>query len=138
MASTKPCVIWITFKVRERGVWRTAESLHVYSSDPSEVERIAVKYMRKREQIRVYDTDLNILTPQMCFQAAIANGSNMLLLIPEKEIDINEEWRLLSLNCYLNLTRKWMLASSEVSDVSSKQTIFQRFIGLYSSPNQAR
>jgi hypothetical protein len=27
----------------------------------------------------------------MCFQAAITNGSNMLLLIPEKEIDINEE-----------------------------------------------
>jgi hypothetical protein len=47
--------------------------------------------MRKREQIRVYDTNLNILTLQMCFQAAIANGSNMLLLIPEKEIDINEE-----------------------------------------------
>jgi hypothetical protein len=47
--------------------------------------------MRKREQIRVYDTDLNILTPQMCFQAAIANGSNMLLLIPENEIDINKE-----------------------------------------------
>jgi hypothetical protein len=27
----------------------------------------------------------------MCFQAAIANGSNILLLIPEREIDINEE-----------------------------------------------
>jgi hypothetical protein len=27
----------------------------------------------------------------MCFEAAIANGSNMLLLIPGKEIDINEE-----------------------------------------------
>ena len=27
----------------------------------------------------------------MCFQAAIANGSNILLLIPEKEIDINKE-----------------------------------------------
>jgi hypothetical protein len=52
-----PDSVWITFKVRERGVWRTAQSLHVYSSDPSEVERIAVKYMRKREQIRVYDTD---------------------------------------------------------------------------------
>ena len=47
--------------------------------------------MRKREQIRVYDTDLNILTPQMCFQAAIANGSNMLLLILKKEININKE-----------------------------------------------
>jgi hypothetical protein len=86
-----PDSVWITFKVRERGVWRTTQSLHVYSSDPSEVERIAVKYIRKREQIRVYDSQLNILTLQMCFQATIANGSNMLLLIPEKEIDINEE-----------------------------------------------
>lgn len=43
------------------------------------------------DQIRAYDTDLDILTPQMCFQAAIAHGSIMLLLIPEKEIDINEE-----------------------------------------------
>lgn len=47
--------------------------------------------MRKMEQIRVYDTDLNLLTPQMCFQAEIADGSNMLLLIPGKEIVINEE-----------------------------------------------
>jgi hypothetical protein len=64
-----PDFVWITFKVRERGVWRTAQSLHVCSSDLSEVKRMAVKYARKRgeEQIRVYDTDLNILTPQMCF-----------------------------------------------------------------------
>ena len=27
----------------------------------------------------------------MCFQATIANGNNILLLIPEKEIYINEE-----------------------------------------------
>jgi hypothetical protein len=27
----------------------------------------------------------------MCFQAAIANGNNMLLLIPEQEVDINKE-----------------------------------------------
>jgi len=47
--------------------------------------------MRKRKQIRLYDTDLNILTPQICFQATIANGSNMLLLIPESKIDINKE-----------------------------------------------
>ncbi|RDL30381.1 uncharacterized protein BP5553_10259 [Venustampulla echinocandica] len=29
--------------------------------------------------------------PTVCFHAAIANGNNILLLIPEKEIDINEE-----------------------------------------------
>jgi len=41
--------------------------------------------------MRLYDTDLNILTPQMCFQAAIANRKNILFLIPERDIDINEE-----------------------------------------------
>lgn len=81
---------WITFKIRERGAWRTAQTLLVNSSDPSEVERIAVKYMRK-EQMRLYDTDLNILIPEMCFQAAIANRRNILLLIPERDIDTSEE-----------------------------------------------
>jgi hypothetical protein len=41
--------------------------------------------------MRLYDTDLNILTPQMCFQAAIANKSNMLLLVLERDIDISKE-----------------------------------------------
>jgi len=58
-------------------------------SDPSEIERLAVKYMRKR--IRLFDTKLNILTPADCFEAATADGSNTILLIPEAEIDINEE-----------------------------------------------
>jgi hypothetical protein len=75
--------------IRERGVWRTTRSLQVHSPDPSEIERIAVKYMRKG--MRLYDIDLNLLTPRLCFQAAIAKGTNLLLLIPETEIDINEE-----------------------------------------------
>jgi len=83
--------VWITFKIRERGVWRTAQTLHVDSSGPSEVERIAIKYMSKADRIRVYDIDLNILTPQVCFKAAIANRAHILLLIPERDIDINEE-----------------------------------------------
>ena len=58
-------------------------------SDPSEVERVAVKYMRKL--IRLFDTELNILTPADCFEAATADGSNTILLIPEAEIDINKE-----------------------------------------------
>jgi len=81
----------ITFKIRERGVWRTAQTPHVDSSDPSEVERIAMKHMRKADRIRVYDTDLNILTPQMRFEAAIANRAHILLLIPGRDIDISEE-----------------------------------------------
>jgi hypothetical protein len=83
--------VWITFKARERGAWKTVQELLVHSSDPSEIERIALKYMRKKEQMRVYDTDLNSLTPQMCFRAALAHQSHILLLIAERDIVINEE-----------------------------------------------
>ena len=58
-------------------------------SDLSEIERVAVKYMRKH--VRLFDTKLNILTPTDCFEAATADGSNTILLIPETEIDITEE-----------------------------------------------
>ena len=81
--------IQINYQVRERGVWRTADSLLVDPSDPSEVERVAKKYMRKR--IRLFDTELNILTPRGCFEAALADGTNTILLIPEAEISIDEE-----------------------------------------------
>jgi len=76
-----PHAIRITYKVWERSGWRTSHSLNVDPSDPSEVERVAVKYMRKR--IRLFDTELNILTPQGCFEAATADGRNIILLIPK-------------------------------------------------------
>lgn len=56
-------------------------------SDTSAVERMAVKYMRK--QIRVFDTNLHILTPRNCFEAAIADGRNTILLIRESDINID-------------------------------------------------
>jgi hypothetical protein len=58
-------------------------------SDPSEVERVAVKYMRKK--IRLFDSELNILTPQDCFEAATADRRNIILLIPEAGINIGGE-----------------------------------------------
>ena len=58
-------------------------------SDLSKVERVVVKYMRKGT--RLFDTELNILTLADCFEAATANGSNTILLIPEAEINISEE-----------------------------------------------
>lgn len=75
--------------MRERGAWRTSQILDVDPSNPSVVERVALKHMRKR--IRLFDTDLNILTPQHCFEAASQGGKNTILLIPEGDIDISED-----------------------------------------------
>jgi hypothetical protein len=79
----------IEFKIHERDVWRTDRSLLVDSSDPSEVERVAKKYMRKG--IRPFDSSLNLLVPRTCFQAAIADGSNTILLVPENSIQVNNQ-----------------------------------------------
>lgn len=89
LARQTPHAICIMYKVWERSGWRTSHSLDVDPSDPSEVERVAVKYMRKR--IRLFDTELNILTPQGCFEAATADERNIILLIPETGIDISGE-----------------------------------------------
>lgn len=43
------------------------------------------------KRIRLFGTELNILTPGDCFEAATANGRNMILLIPETGININGE-----------------------------------------------
>ncbi|KAH6703055.1 hypothetical protein BKA61DRAFT_660971 [Leptodontidium sp. MPI-SDFR-AT-0119] len=82
-------MVRIEFKIYERDVWRTDRSLLVDSSDPSEVERVAKNYMRKH--IRPFDSSLNPLVPRTCFQAAIADGSNTILLVPENSIQVNNQ-----------------------------------------------
>jgi hypothetical protein len=56
-------------------------------SDPSEVKRIAIKYMRKGERMHIFGTNFRMLTAQTCFEAVTADGTNTILLIPEREID---------------------------------------------------
>lgn len=89
LAREIPYSIRIIYKVQEQGVWRTSYTLEVDSSDPSEIERVTVKYMRK--YIRLFNTKLNILIPTDYFEAVTVDGNNTILLIPETEIDITEE-----------------------------------------------
>ncbi len=84
-----PSTVRIEFKIDERGIWRTVRSLLVDISDPSEVERVAKKYMRKG--IRPFDSSGNVLVPRTCFQAATADGSNTILLVPEKSIKVKNQ-----------------------------------------------
>ncbi|KAG9241126.1 hypothetical protein BJ878DRAFT_558879 [Calycina marina] len=84
-----PSTVRIEFKIDERGIWRTVRSLLVDISDPSEVERVAKKYMRKG--IRPFDSSGNVLVPRTCFQAATADGSNTILLVPENSIKVKNQ-----------------------------------------------
>lgn len=78
--------IRIIFKIWERGNWRDMSDHLVDPSDPSEIERVANNTIKKK--IRPFDTNLRRLTPQDCFEAATANGTNTIFLIPETDMNI--------------------------------------------------
>jgi hypothetical protein len=80
--------VHINFKVKERGVWRDIPPLVVDQSDPSEVERVAKKYMRKK--FWIFNTGQRMLSPQECFQAVTQDGANTILLIPQSELVIDD------------------------------------------------
>jgi hypothetical protein len=50
---------------------------------------VVVEYIRKH--VRLFNTQLNILTLPDCFEVVTTDGGNTILLIPEAEIDISEE-----------------------------------------------
>ena len=79
----------IKFEIRERFCWREASSIVVDPSNPSEVIRKAKEYMR--EGLRILDTKLRMLSPDECFRVVTENKTNTILLIPQKELVIDDE-----------------------------------------------
>lgn len=75
--------VQIHFKIKERGVWKPDDNLWVNPTDPIDLRRKVVKYMRKR--IHIYDKNERRLKIDTCYDDAIADGENTLYLIPEWE-----------------------------------------------------
>ncbi|KAH7108730.1 hypothetical protein B0J11DRAFT_602103 [Dendryphion nanum] len=73
--------VCIEYKIHDHGVWRVSHTLLVNPCDPSEVKRVAIKYMRKRNHI--FDTSFRMLTSQTCFENVTADSTNTILLIPD-------------------------------------------------------
>jgi len=85
-----PSMIRIEFKTCK---WTVSDILHVDPSDPSEVQRVAAKYLRKQEKFRLFDTKHNNLVPGTCFEQAVRSGTNTILVIPVSEVDtISKSW----------------------------------------------
>ena len=81
-------MVCIDFKIWENNIWRDVQSLQVDRSDPSEVARVAQKSMRKG--LRTFDTNMQLLVPEDCFEAATVDGTNTILLVPQRELDIDD------------------------------------------------
>jgi hypothetical protein len=58
-------------------------------SNPSDAEGVMRDYIHKR--IRPFNTSLRIIGGKDCFKSVIGDRTNMILLIPDGELDINGE-----------------------------------------------
>ncbi len=86
--------------------------------DPSEVERVAKKKIR--EKIRLFDTELRMLTSQECYQAVMIDGTYTVLLIRESEIYIDDELQISAMDVRINVLshQQNMLKRVATNDIS--------------------
>ncbi|KAF5128369.1 hypothetical protein E5D57_009308 [Metarhizium anisopliae] len=75
-----PEAVTIEFKKLENGDWNVIKKMTVNPSDPSEVTRVAHKYMRKK--FGLSSSNGRALTPQKCFEHVTSNGTNAVYLTP--------------------------------------------------------
>ncbi|OWT42517.1 hypothetical protein VFPPC_18348 [Pochonia chlamydosporia 170] len=75
----------IQFKLFEDGDWRVKHEVTVDPREPSEVRRVANKYIRKR--FGLFNSNSKALTPETCFERVTSNGTNTIHLIPEWTVD---------------------------------------------------
>ncbi|KAH6883889.1 hypothetical protein B0T10DRAFT_410683, partial [Thelonectria olida] len=74
--------VYVKFKHR---AWVTAHELLVDPLEPSEVQRVATKYLRKR--VGIFDHNFRTLTPRNCFERITSDGTYTIYLRPEWEVE---------------------------------------------------
>ena len=79
----------INFKIRDGDIWKPASTHLTERSDSSEIEKVAMKWVR--EKWRLFNTELRMLAPQQCYDAAITDGTYTILLMRESDINIDHE-----------------------------------------------
>ncbi len=110
--------IRINFKFREEGFWKDASFLMIDPFDSSEVERVAKKKIR--EKIRLFDTELRMLTSQECYQAVMIDETYTVLLIWESEIYIDDELQISAMDVRIDILshQQHMLKRVVTNDIS--------------------
>ncbi|OAQ59438.1 hypothetical protein VFPPC_10496 [Pochonia chlamydosporia 170] len=78
----------IKFKVFENGHWKVKHEMMVDPREPSEVMRVAIKYMRKK--FGLFNSNSKVLTPETCFERVTSDGTYSIHLIPAWTLDSKE------------------------------------------------
>ena len=86
ITSNKVC---IKMKIKHQGAWRDMQPLMVDPSNTSVLERAIDRYLR--DGIRPLNTQLGILPSRHCFASITGDGTNTVLLLPDRELILEGE-----------------------------------------------
>jgi hypothetical protein len=81
-------LVRIRFVTKENDTWRGVQTLWVNPSNPSNVSRVAKESLR--QGLRLLDTNMQLLAADDCFRAVTADGTNTIILIPQKKLNIDD------------------------------------------------
>ena len=121
--------VYIRWKLHERGKWKDTSVLPIDPLDPSPIERTAKGYVR--EKIRLFNTDLRMMTPRDCYQAVVTDGTYTILLIRETELDINNDLLLSAMKVRIDALsyRGGVLKRVATEDISQRHHVRKKHRG---------
>ena len=85
-----PEQVCIKFEQIENGSWILKHEMRVDPADPSEVSRVATKYLRKG--IGIFSSRNRVLKPATCFERVTADGTNTIRLVPNWRVEAGNGW----------------------------------------------
>ena len=80
----------ITFTSFSKGKWHVTDRIQVDPDDPSEAQRVALKYARN-QHARFYNRSLRLVAATQCVRAAMEDGSNVVLMSLRQDLKVTRE-----------------------------------------------
>ena len=97
-------------------------------SDPSLVKCVVEKHTSERRFL--FNTNLQSMAPSECFEAVVADSTNVILLIPEGNINIDRELSISALKLGSNAgdMGKSTLKRAAIDDISEQDHVQKKYL----------
>ena len=84
-----------------------------------------------REKVRLFNTELRMMTPRDCYQALVADGTYTILLLRESELDINNDLLLSAMKVRIDALsyRRSVLKGVATEDISQRHHVRRKHRG---------
>jgi hypothetical protein len=75
----------VAFKILEQGEWIVDREVVADAEDPSEVQRLAIKYLRR--DMGLFSSKNRVLAAEACFDRVRSNGTDAIYVVPQWAVE---------------------------------------------------